>query len=152
MMPPAPEMGMEEPPMDDMGMDPNAMGNENTDMGEQPSPEMGTEGGEDDSTMSIINQLSDEDKKSVRAYAESMLDRNNNGDEEVSDGTQNGEMGMDDENAAPPIPESKTFTKKQLKEEFGVKVSDSDDTSKNGTKPRKKIIRQNSPFNPPMFK
>ena len=145
MMPPAPEMGMEEPPMDDMGMDPNAMGEENMDMGEQPSPEMGTEGGEDDSTMSIINQLSDEDKKSVRAYAESMLDKNKGEDENIS----NGENG---EELAPPIPEGKTFTKKQLKEEFGVKVDDFNNKKEIGTKPRKKIIRQDSPFNPPMFK
>jgi hypothetical protein len=141
-MAPAPEVPMEQPPMEDgMNMDPMAMGGE-------PTPEMGGEGeipnneeGGDDSTMSIINQLSDEDKKSVRAYAESMLDKNEN---EASEAPQDNEV-------APPIPEGMVFTKKQLKEEFGIKI-EKDEVQNSRPQPRKKVVRQDSPFNPPMFK
>lgn len=111
--------------------------------------QMGMEGGMpeegDDSTMSIINQLSDEDKESVRAYAESMLDKKGGNEAENKE-----QPPMDDEQMAPPIPEGRTFTKKQLKEEFGVKVGQGCE-KKQTTSPMKKKIRKNSPFNPPMF-
>ena len=62
------------------GMDPNAMGGDPNAMGGDSmmnDPAMGSDpamdGQTDDSTMSIINQLSDEDREAVRAYAESML-------------------------------------------------------------------------------
>lgn len=114
-------------------------------MGDMSNEEMPEEGG-DDSTMSIINQLSDEDKESVRAYAESMLKKNGEDNEE------NGEEAMpeDEENMAPPVPEGKTFTKKQLKEEFGVKV-DKNTEVKNSPQPKEKKINKNNPFNPPIF-
>lgn len=138
-VPPAvPEMGMDTPPMEDnMGEDPMAMNDDPMEM--EGEPETPTEG--DDSTMAIINQLSDEDKKSVRAYAESMLDKNAEEDNIPED---NGEE------MAPAVPEGRTFTKKQLKEEFGVKVDDVE-TKKVSQQPKQKTIKKNSPFNPPMF-
>lgn len=129
MMPPVPEE------------DPVAMGDDEMGM-ENELPEKG-----DDSTMSIINQLSDEDKESVRAYAESMLKKNG------ENGSEGGEETMPeegDEEMAPAVPEGKTFTKKQLKEEFGVKVEINPEV-KNGPQPKQKKINKNNPFNPPMF-
>ena len=56
---PAPDMGNEMPPMD----------------GGAPEGDMGGGMEGDDSTMGIINQLSPKDREAVRAYAESMLTR-----------------------------------------------------------------------------
>ena len=77
---PDPSMGGEDPmggqdPM--MGPPPaDGDGQLNPDMGGMDDSGMGGEGdGPDDSTMSIINQLSPEDLDAVRAYAESMLSR-----------------------------------------------------------------------------
>jgi hypothetical protein len=128
MMSPVPEEDPVEMGDDEMGM-------------ENELPEEG-----DDSTMSIINQLSDEDKESVRAYAESMLKKNGGNDSEGNEES----MPEDGEEMAPAVPEGKTFTKKQLKEEFGVKVQ-KDNTIKNTPQPKQKKINKNNPFNPPMF-
>lgn len=152
-MPPMPEDDMMEDPSMGGAPDPMAepmpedptmdMGNE--EMPEETPTDMGDEG--DDSTMSIINQLSDEDKESVRAYAESMLDKKN------TDNESNDEEIAEDPMAAPaPQMEGKRFTKKQLKEQFGIR----DDEPKTKTGDSKSLKRKksstNSPFEPPMFR
>ena len=129
-------MAGEQPPMDGqdpaMGGDPMAGGEAPMDgqdpaMGGDPmmgDPAMGgdpmaggeapMEGGEgDDSTMSIINQLSDEDREAVRAYAESMLNKSE-GEQEAPAGEDPmmGDPAMGGEQ--PPMMESFIFTKKQL--------------------------------------
>ena len=109
---PAPEEPM--PPMD--GQAPAEGGEEMPPM-DAPA-EAAPEGEGDDSTMGIINQLSPKDKEAVRAYAESMLAR---------DEQQNGEAGSAPEEPMPPMdgemppmdgqaPVSETviFKKKQL--------------------------------------
>lgn len=60
-----------------MGADPNAAADPNADpnaMGADPMADGEAEGG-DDSTASIIDQLSDDDKEAVRNYAKSLLNR-----------------------------------------------------------------------------
>ena len=52
------------------GVDPNAMGGD---------PGMEDTAGGDDSTESIIDQLSDDDKEAVRNYARSLLGKSENG-------------------------------------------------------------------------
>jgi hypothetical protein len=121
------EGGMEEPPMDSPdGMEPG-----------------GEEGGTGDSTIDIINKLSDTDKEAVRAYAESMLDRSEN------QGEGNMEPGME------PMAESVIFTKKQLsKINENLINMDKDDNKKNligASKPNKKLSKK-SPFSSPKFK
>lgn len=83
---------------------------------EEMNPEMGDMEmeQEDDSTIGIINQLSDEDKDAVRAYAESLLSRNEN------DTEQGQEMGTGEDDVAGagadmPMMENVIFSKKQLK-------------------------------------
>lgn len=129
-------MGGEEP-MEDMDMAP-AVPTDNNMSGEESMEDMDMNNESGDSTMDIINQLSDEDKESVRAYAESMLDKNDNTDS----------MGDEEMPEMPTQQEGKCFTKKQLKEEFGVKPKEVKATTR---VPRKKTITKNSPFNPPIF-
>ena len=120
------------------GMDPNAMGGDPNAMGEDPmaggQPPM--EGGEgDDSTMSIINQLSAEDREAVRAYAESMLDKSSGNEEN------------------PQMMETYIFSKKQLQtimETIGTmddKTEEKPLNKKNGV-----TVSKKSPFNSPKFK
>lgn len=80
---------------------------------EEIDPEMGDMemGQEDDSTIGIINQLSDEDKDAVRAYAESLLSRNENDTEQSQDMS----AGENDVGANMPMMENVIFSKKQLK-------------------------------------
>lgn len=149
-------------PMDD----PNAMGGGPMDdsMGEAPMDDsMGGEG--DDSTMSIINQLSDEDRESVRAYAESMLNSDESqDDEEMEDGA---DMNMDDQgmedpnmnqNGEQPMMESFIFTKRQLRrinENFGPTQyeldKNNDDRKPLQKKQAQKSVSKKSPFNAPRF-
>lgn len=125
-----------EPPMD--GQDPMADGD----------PMMGNEEG-DDSTMSIINQLSDEDREAVRAYAESMLSNSGNENEPSDNGAP-----MD--NA--PMMESFIFTKKQLRhlmENFGPtedELQNKNDDRKPLARKKEKTVSRKSPFNSPKFK
>lgn len=100
---PAPPMGSE-PPMDDpmMGDDPN-MGGEM----EDPGMEMGGNQ-EDDELMSVINNLSVEDKAAVLKYAKSMSDGNEGG--EGAEMPMDADMGGDPGTAAPDqnqMPESR---------------------------------------------
>ena len=131
------EAEMPEDPSIDMDM-----GNE--EMPEEPS----MEGEGDDSTMSIINQLSDEDKESVRAYAESMLDRHNKDNDSEED-----ELAEDPMATAPaPQQECKRFTKKQLKEQFGVRDNEPSSKAGDSKSLKRKKTSNNSPFEPPMFR
>ena len=143
MVPPMedPNMGGE-PPMEDpatMGgeppmEDPAAMG------GEPPMEDSSAMGG-DDSTTSIINQLSVEDREAVRAYAESMLDKQNN--------NANGEeLPMD--NA--PVMESIIVTKKQLNSIMeNFKINTNNEKEKTLSLKKGKTVSNKSPFNSPNF-
>ena len=153
--------------MNDGQLDPPDMGG---DMGGEPGPldgaPMGAEGeGEgDDSTMSIINQLSPEDREAVRSYAESMLSRDETkgedmgGEEPPMDGGEapmGGDPGMGpDPNGGAPMMESFVFSKKQIRsinENLPVtdlkKREDKVNDKKKGNNTPKK-----SPFNSPKFK
>lgn len=129
-----PPMDSGEPPINDtMGDGDPFMGNSDMD-----SEGLST----DDSTISIINQLSDVDREAVRAYAESML---NKGDENTPDMPQN-----------EPVMESVIFSKKQLKklfENFGPTEDELQKDKNNDTLSRKKqkTVSKKSPFNSPKF-
>lgn len=144
----------EEPPMDDPNAieqppmdDPNAMEQPPMDdpmMGDQGGMEQPPMDGEDDSTMSIINQLSDIDKEAVRAYAESMLNRDeSSADENMPGGEQ-------------PMMESVIFTKKQMDailENVGIANDEEEKDNVNGfSKKKGKTVSNKSPFNTPKFK
>lgn len=136
----------EQPPMDGqdpmMGGDPNMseqppMMDGDPNMSEQPPMDSNS----NDSTTSIINQLSDEDREAVRAYAESMLDTHN------------------EQEPAPeePMMESVMFTKKQLNklfENFGPTEDEIQRNKKNKPLNQKKerTVSSKSPFNAPKFK
>lgn len=73
--------GMEDPnAMPEGGVDPMAGGDPNAMEGDEAPMSDQEESG--DSTMDIINQLSPTDREAVRAYAESMLSRDETGGEE----------------------------------------------------------------------
>lgn len=132
---------------DDTAMDGDPMG------GEQP-PMDGEEG--DDSTMSIINQLSDEDREAVRAYAESMLNKSESGQEvPAGEGPMTDDPAMGEEQS--PMMESFIFTKKQLNtlmENFGPTEDElqKQDERKPLSKKKEKTVSDKSPFNSPKFK
>ena len=138
-----------QPPMD--GQDPAVGGDP---MGGEQPPMDGEEG--DDSTMSIINQLSDEDREAVRAYAESMLSKSK-GEQEAPAGE--GPM-MDDPamgGEQQPMMESFIFTKKQLNtlmENFGPTEDElqKHDERKPLQKKKERTVSDKSPFNSPKFK
>lgn len=133
--------------------DPNAMGptmDEPSDMASDAvNGEMGESNG-DDSTIGIINQLSDEDKEAVRSYAQSMLNKDNNGQD------TNSNDNADPNNA--PMMEGVVFTKAQIKklnENFGPtedELNQKNDRKPLGKKNGKKSISKKSPFNTPNFK
>ena len=149
-----------QPPMD--GQDPAVGGGSMTDdtaMGGDPmdgaQPSMDDVEG-DDSTMSIIDQLSDEDREAVRAYAESMLSKSK-GEQEAPAGE--GPM-MDDPamgGEQQPMMESFIFTKKQLStlmENFGPTEDElqKQDERKPLQKKKERTVSDKSPFNSPKFK
>lgn len=133
------EMPMEDPSMNDTNMDSEIDGGMEGDM---------TDSTAVDSTMEIINKLSEKDKKAVEAYAESLLssdetDTNDETDEQIPDGL----------NMEQPVNESFIFTKKQLSklmENFGP-TSDELEKKENNTSKMKKNTVRNSPFNSPKF-
>jgi hypothetical protein len=132
-------MAGEQPPMD--GQDP-AMGGDP--MASEQPPMDGGEG--DDSTMSIINQLSDEDREAVRAYAESMLNNSN------SEASSNNDVPM---NGEEPVMESVIFTKKQLRtimEGIGNADIEPETDNRRLNKKKDKSVSKKSPFNSPNFK
>ena len=114
------------------GMDPNAMGGDPNAMGGMGPDSMG---GEDDSTISIINKLSPDDREAVRSYAESMLDKSLGNEEN------------------PQMMETYIFSKKQLQtimETIGTmddKTEEKPLNKKNGV-----TVSKKSPFNSPIFK
>ena len=155
---------------DPMGADPNigaGIGNmaEDPDAGmptEDPGMEggdMGMEGGEaeggDDSTASIIDQLSDDDKEAVRNYAKSLLNR-----DEANAGST---PGMEEPAAAPaPAPDQSgqgvmmeitkgrlTKVQRKLSETFRGNYDDKDETERK----QKKVsndFRKKTPFDSPL--
>ena len=149
-----------QPPMD--GQDPAVGGDPMTDdtaMGGDPmdgaQPSM-DDGEGDDSTMSIINQLSDEDREAVRAYAESMLSKSESGQEApAGEGPMTDDPAMGGEQS--PMMESFIFTKKQLNtlmENFGPTEDElqKQDERKPLPKKKEKTVSNKSPFNSPKFK
>lgn len=152
---------------DPMGADPNlgaGIGN----MAEDPNAGMPAEGdpnieggdmgmdaeGGDDSTSSIIDQLSDEDKEAVRNYAKSLLNRDeaNAGDETP---------GMEAQGAAPAPDQTgqgvmMEITKGRLKkvqqrlhETFRSQEDDKDETDRKQKKVKKNTGKK-SPFDSPL--
>lgn len=149
---PMPPMDGQQPPMGggpNMPQDPN-MGDAHS--GEEPMGDMPAEGG-DDSTMGIINQLSPKDKEAVRAYAESMLAR----DENQGGGEEGGEMppmdGQPPMGGQAPMAESFIFKKRQLdkvNEIFG-EFDSGEKEDKPLEKKTKGKASKKSPFNAPEF-
>lgn len=154
---------------DPMGGDvpPDGNGQLDPDMGGDPmGGDPGMEGGEgegDDSTMSIIDQLSPEDREAVRSYAESMLSRDEaQGGAEGGPDDMGGEPPMDggpdmgpDQGGQPPMMEQVVFTKKQLKklnEAISIMEPEKDDDEKRLEKKKGKSVNKKSPFNSPKFK
>ena len=136
------EMPMEDPSMNDANMGSEIDGGMEGDM---------TDSTAVDSTMEIINKLSEKDKKAVEAYAESLLssdetdtnDETGETDEQIPDGL----------NMEQPVNESFIFTKKQLSklmENFGP-TNDELEKKENNTSKMKKNTVRNSPFNSPKF-
>ena len=121
---------------------------------------MGMEGGEpeggDDSTASIIDQLSDDDKEAVRNYAKSLLNRDEaNGGEEST-------PGMEEPAAPAQTPEQAgqgvmmEITKGRLKkvqqhlsETFRLNDDDKDEADRKQKKVKKNIGKK-SPFDSPL--
>ena len=145
-----PNMGMDQGG-EDMSLlngDPNAMGGDqgmgvDPGMDGDPGMEPGEGEGTGDDTESIIKQLSPTDKEAVRAYAESMLNR---------DETQGG--GQEQQ----PMMERVIFTKKQIQqihENFGPSQDElNKETQKNRKELPKKTTKttsNNSPFRPKQF-
>ena len=144
-----PMAGGEDPMADPMagGMDPMAGGEDPMAGGEDPMA--GGENETDDSTMSIINQLSDEDREAVRSYAESMLSKHGGKNDSDSADPMAGGEGEETPEVAPAIPEGICFTKKQLKESFGV-GRNSEEMQRVKDKTIGKVNRHN-PFLAPNF-
>lgn len=127
---------------DNISMPEDPMGDENLQMPEDPMNGNSVDG--DDSTEGIIAQLTPEDKKAVRAYAESMLSKN--GGEDGAIGAENMEM------PEQPLSESIILTKKQ----FEMLSENFNNLDKNDEKPLNKkeernTISKKSPFNSPSF-
>ena len=133
------------------GPDPMAGGDPMMGGGDAPMPDGdgmgGEEGSGDDSTMSLFDQLSDEDKEAARSYIESMLNK----DESQPDNQEAPEGGD-----MPQMPmESVIFTKGQLKklnEDIGLGIDterDKKNLMKRTEKTNKKV--KSSPFNSPKF-
>lgn len=139
------EMDSQVPPVQDGGIEDTSGDEEMPSDNADESPEM-PEGG-DDSTMSIINQLSDKDRDAVRAYAESLLNR--------SEAPNEGPQGEESTNQ--PMMESIKAKKgdwKRLLENFGPtqdEISVDSENNKSLTKKSKKSVVQDSPFNAPNF-
>lgn len=128
-----------------MGGDPSMNDGVPMDMGDPSmSGDMDAEGAADDSTVSIINQLSPEDREAVRSYAESMLNRSeDNGEGEAQTQPSDETLAM----------ESVIFTKKQLRkimENVGIFNNDTDKKTPLKNKGTKSVTKK-SPFNSPKF-
>lgn len=135
-----------DPNMDggDMPMDDPNMGGDEMPMDDPMDGDQSMENNDgDDSTTSIINQLSPEDREAVRAYAQSMLSKSEEPQNDIPQEDMSGE----------PMMESFIFSKNQLTkimENFNKTVEDEneDDTLK---KKESKTVSKKSPFNSPIF-
>lgn len=146
----------EEQPQVDNGMDMNQEPNQETaDMPQDAMPpieqpenqDMANNEPADDSTMSIINQLSDTDREAVRAYAESMLNR----DETVDNNSNENPDGPSE-----PMQETKSviFTKGQLREmneNFGPTADELEKTKQNMFSKKTNDRNNKTPFDKPKF-
>ena len=139
------EMGNQIPPVQDGSMEDTSGDEEIPSDNADESPEMPE--GDDDSTMSIIGQLSDKDRDAVRAYAESLLNRS----EAPNEGTQG------EESTNQPMMEALKAKKsdwRRLVENFGPtqdEISVDSENNKSLAKKSKKSVVQDSPFNAPNF-
>jgi hypothetical protein len=112
--------------------------------------EMPMDSMENDKTMEIINKLSDKDKKTVEAYAESLLSNDEDKNDESED-----EQIPDGLNMEQPVNESFIFTKKQLTklmENFGPTNDELEKDKKEVESKMNKNSSKNTPFNSPKFK
>lgn len=104
---------------------------------------------EDDSTMSIINQLSPEDREAVRSYAQSILSK--------ADAKTQQEHGNDNNaDNEQPVMESITFKKGQIRkinEIFGMSLGRRNDDVEEKPLQKKRCaqVSQKSPFSSPKF-
>lgn len=118
-------------------------------------PEAGMDGGVDDaagddSTMSIINQLSPEDREAVRSYAESMLSREEDSPDATPEGDEAPAPAPEDGGA--PMMESFIFTKGQLKKIHENLLPTEPEKEKNQVeKKHGKKLSDKSPFKSPKF-
>ena len=109
-------------------------------------PENGGEE-DDDSTVSIINKLTPEDREAVRSYAQSMLSRSEANAEEGPEGEE-----PIDNGGEAPIAESFVFTKGQLKKIHENLLPTEPEKEKNQIeKKRSKALSDKSPFKSPKF-
>lgn len=128
------------PPIEDDNMDGNNEMPTDDMMGGEPASDE-----EDDSTISIVNQLSPDDKEAVRSYAESLLKRSEPSQEEQQ------------EDERQPMMETITIKKgdmETLLENFGPSQDElfmTSDKNKPLNKKAKKNISSNSPFSAPKF-
>ena len=130
-------MGGDVPPDGDGVLDPNMGGDP---MGGDPGMEGGEEG--DDSTMSIINQLSPEEGPDDMGREEPPMDGGP-------------DMGPDQGGGQPPMMEQVVFTKKQLRklnEALNIIEPEKEDKNKGLEKKKGKSVNKKSPFNSPKFK
>lgn len=153
---------------DPMGADPNigaGVGNIANDPNagmptEDPGMEdagMGMEGGEaeggDDSTASIIDQLSDDDKEAVRNYAKSLLNRDEaNADGEAMPGMEEPAPAPDQSGQGVMMEITKGRLKKvqqHLSETFRSNDGNKDETDRRQKKVKKNVGKK-SPFDSPL--
>ena len=138
------------PEANEMPEDPNMMGGMGNDMpmdGETPmdNNEMGG-----DETMDIINQLSPKDKEAVKSYAESLISKDESGDN--TEETQDAPV-QDGLNMETPINETFIFRKKQLNklmENFGPMDAELEKDEKTNLVKKQKKTKK-TPFNAPDF-
>ena len=141
--------GAEEAPIEDAPMDGSEQGAPMDGEEGMPMDDGGAPSDGGDSTMDIINQLSDDDKEAVRSYAQSMLAR---------DETKNGQTPEDNGGDEMPMMETVIFSKGQLRqiaENFGPTEDElnkkEDDKRRPAEKKAKKNASSKSPFNSPKF-
>ena len=134
-----PNAGM---PTEDPGMEDAGMGMEGSE----------TEGG-DDSTASIIDQLSDDDKEAVRNYAKSLLNRDEaNAGGEAMPGMEEPAPAPDQSGQGVMMEITKGRLKKvqqHLSETFRSNYDDKDETDRKQKKVKKNVGKK-SPFDSPL--
>ena len=119
---------------------------------EDPAMEGGAEGGiGDDSTASIIDQLSDDDKEAVRSYAESLLNRDEAAPESDMAGTE--EPAAPDQAQGGVMMEISKGRLKKVQQKLSETFRDNSD-EKNETERRQKKVnndfKKKTPFDTPL--